>query len=156
MSQIQTKYFGPTDCQPDSIFQFPAGLPGFETEQSFVFLDRPGTHPLIFMQSVTDPNLCFVLLPILAADPQYRLSLAADDRDLLRLTADREPEIGKDILCAAIVCAADESRPLPTVNLLAPVVLNLRERIGMQVIQSESEYSHQRPLFPREELASCS
>ena len=156
MPRIHTKYFGPADYQPDSVFQFPAGLPGFEAERFFVFLDRADTHPLLFMQSVSDPNLCFVLLPILAADPHYRLSLEGDERAALLLAPDREPEIGKDILCAAIVCAADESRPIPTVNLLAPVVLNLRQRVGMQVVQAESGYSHQHPLFPREDLTPCS
>jgi len=155
MPLIGTKYFGPAECAPDLVFQFPLGLPGFEQEREFVFLDRPETHPLLYMQSVSNPGLCFILLPILAADPHYRLTWLAEDKATLQLDPAKEPEIGKDILCAGVLCAADESRPAPTVNLLAPIVLNLHNRTGMQVIQSESGYSHRHPLFVPQEAATC-
>jgi flagellar assembly factor FliW len=155
MPQIQTKYFGPTEANPGAVYEFPCGLHGFETERSFVFLKRPDTDPLLFMQSLSDPNLCFLLMPILAADPRYQLSLAAEDRAALGLTIEGEPKIGTDILCAAVLRAGDEARPFATVNLLAPIVVNLQHRIGMQVIQSESHYSHQHPLLPKEEVTPC-
>jgi flagellar assembly factor FliW len=156
MPEIQTKYFSSTEYQPDAVFHFPAGLPGFEEEHSFVFLERPDTDPLLFMQSTSNPDLCFVLLPVLAVDPKYRLGFTPEDRAVLRLAEERDPEIGMDILCGAVVCAGDESRPTPTANLLAPIVVNLRQRIGLQMIQTQSGYSHQHPLFPREELVPCS
>jgi flagellar assembly factor FliW len=73
----------------------------------------------------------------------------------LQLPLTSQPEIGKDILCAVIVCARGNQEP-PTVNLLAPVIVNLRDRIGIQVIQTQSGYSHRHPLVPQEELTSCS
>jgi len=153
MSEIQTKYFGETAYQPDSVFQFPGGLPGFEQERAFIFLERRDTDPLLFMQSLVNPDLCFVLLPVLAVDPHYRLYFTPEDRAALRLGETRDPVIGEDILCAAVVCAGGESSP--SINLLAPIVVNLRERLGVQMIQSEAEYSHQHPLFPEPEPAPC-
>ena len=155
MPRIQTKYFGPTDYQPDSAFEFPEGLPGFEAERQWVFLERPDASPLLFMQSASRHDLCFLVLPILVADPDYRLSLGPEELDALRLPAGANPEIGKDILCAAVVCAGDESRRSTTVNLLAPIVVNLPARVGMQAILAGSGYSHRRPLFPVEELVPC-
>ena len=155
MPWIQTKYFGPLDCPSDSLFEFPSGLPGFEVERSFVFLDRPDTDPILFLQSVAHREVCFVLLPILVADSHYRLSLTPEDLAALKLPMDSQPQIGRDVLCAAVVCAADESRRAPTVNLLAPIVVNLREHIGIQAILTESGYSHRHTLFHTEEPAPC-
>jgi flagellar assembly factor FliW len=158
MPRVQTKCFGEMEYDPSAVFEFPYGVPGFECEHAFLFLQRPGTHPLMFMQSLSSREVCFILLPILAADPHYKLRLSAEERAALRLPRGRQPRLGKDILCAALVCAADERRAQPTVNLLAPILVNLKERIGIQAILTESGYSHQHPLAPTpgpSELALC-
>ena len=159
MPRVQTKCFGEVDYSPDAVFEFPYGMPGFEAEHEFVFLERPATHPLMFMQSVSSPDVCFILLPALAADPRYKLRLAEEDLAALRLSAGRQPRIGKDVLCAVLVCAGGEERPDPTANLLAPIVVNLKRQIGIQAIQTQTEYSYRYPLVPQghhEELIACS
>lgn len=155
MPSIRTKCFQDLEYPDSAPFHFPCGLPGFEHEREFLFLHRPESHPLIFMQSVLTPDLCFVLLPVFAADPQYQLVLDEEARTELGLPLTGEPKIGVDILCAVIVCAHGHQEP-PTANLLAPVVVNLRDRIGTQVIQTQSGYSHRHPLARQEELTPCS
>jgi flagellar assembly factor FliW len=108
----------------------------------------------MFMHSLSSPELSFILLPILVADPHYRLSLTEEDLAELRLPPGREPGIGNDILCGGLVSMAGEG-PGPTVNLLAPIVLNLKKRLGLQVMQTQSGYSHRYPLFAQEELLQC-
>lgn len=156
MPQIQTRCFGQAEYRTEWVFRFPGGLPGFEAEKAFVFLEREDAYPLLFMQSVATPELCFIVLPVLAADPDYQLRLTGDDRADLGLPPEGEVAIGRDIFCGAIVCAASESRPYATANLVAPVVLNLQRNLGMQVIQTESGYSHEHRLCAREETAPCS
>jgi flagellar assembly factor FliW len=155
MPTTQTTCFGEIEFPLSAVFQFPAGLPGFENERGFVFLERPGTAPLMFMHSLSSPELCFILLPILVADPQYRLSLVDEDLSELQLPPHTEPRIGADILCGALVSMAAEGSG-PTVNMLAPIVLNLKNRVGIQVIQTQSGYSHRHPLYTQEELLQCS
>jgi flagellar assembly factor FliW len=155
MPQIQTECFGTLEFLASSVYHFPFGLPGFEDERAFVFLDRPGTQPLIFMQSLATPSLCFILLPMLAIDPAYDLVLEDEQARHLGLPG-VHPRIGKDVLCAAIVCAARRSDEVPTANLQAPVVVNLKRQVGMQVIQPGTRYSHCHPLLAQEEVATCS
>ncbi|MGP8243215.1 MAG: flagellar assembly protein FliW [Bryobacteraceae bacterium] len=159
MTPIHTKCFGEMSYSQDAVFEFPCGLPGFEDERLFVFLSQPATHPLMFMQSLAQSSVCFILLPILAADPSYQLSLSPEELEALQLPPGRQPRIGAEVLCAAMVSTGGENRPHPTVNLLSPIVLNLRERIGIQAIQTLSGYSHRHPLLalsPQPELAPCS
>jgi flagellar assembly factor FliW len=154
MPRTETKFFGPVDYQADSVFHFPSGLPGFEDHRNFVFLHVPQSEPLMFLQSLSNRNLCFVLLPILVADPHYSLNLTSEELFELDLPAGREPLIGEDILCATLICVAQGE--VPTANLMAPVVVNLRKHIGMQVIHGDSGYSHRHPLLREEAAFSCS
>jgi flagellar assembly factor FliW len=157
MPRIQTKCFDELEYSPDAVFEFPYGIPGFEAEHAFVFLEQPATHPLMFMQSLSRPDVCFILIPVRAADRHYKLCLSEENLFALRLPADSQPRMGKDILCSVMVCAADDQRPHPTVNLFAPIVINLRRKIGIQAIQTE--YSPRHPLIsqvPQEELVACS
>lgn len=144
MPQLQTKYFGPVTCDPDELFQFPAGLPAFEEEKSFAPLDLPGTEPLLFLQSTSRPELCFLCFPILVVDPSYKLSVAAEDLDLLELGRDRQPRIGADVLVLAFLSIQD-NQPA-TANLMAPVVVNPKNRRGVQAIRCDAVYSHQHAI----------
>jgi flagellar assembly factor FliW len=155
MPRIATTYFGELDYSDGTVFHFPQGLPGFERERAFLFLRQPQTEPLLFLQSLVDPNLCFILLPILVADTNYRVVLDVEDRVALRLPPGRPLRIGEDILCAAIVNPGDGESAGPTANLLAPVVVNLKAQIGIQVIQEGTEYSHRHPIAAGKELATC-
>ncbi len=156
MPQIVTAYFGELDYTEGTVFHFPNGLPGFEQEQAFLFLKRPHTEPLLFLQSLSNPRLCFILLPILVVDPTYSVKLDAEDLDALHLPPGRQPKIGEDILCAAIVTSGRGAPEGPTANLMAPVVVNLKEQIGVQVIHGGSPYSHRHPIPVGKEVVSCS
>jgi flagellar assembly factor FliW len=156
MPRVQTKCFDELEYSADAVFEFPSGIPGFEAEHSFVFLEQPGTHPLMFMQSLSRRDVCLILLPVLAADPHYDLRLSEEDLSALGFPAGTQPRIGNDILCAVTVCAADAERPYPTVNLFAPILVNLKQRVGVQAIQAQ--YPAQHPLIPQarsEEMAVC-
>jgi flagellar assembly factor FliW len=156
MPQIRTAYFGELDYADGTVFHFPYGLPGFEHEQAFLFLKQPHTEPLLFLQSLSNSRLCFILLPILVVDPNYAVNLDGEDLAGLHLASGRQPVIGKDILCAAIVTTGSTEQGEPTANLMAPVVVNLKEQIGMQVIQADSLYSHRHPIPMGKEAAPCS
>jgi len=154
MPQIRTAYFGELDYTDGTVFHFPYGLPGFEHEHTFLFLKQPHTEPLLFLQSLSDAKLCFILLPILVIDEHYKINLDAEDLAALHLPAGRQPRIGEEILCAAIVTTCEGGEP--TANLMAPVVVNLKEQIGLQAIQADSPYSHKHPILTGKELAPCS
>jgi len=140
------------DYDEQSVMLFPDGIPAFEQEQRFLALRQPINEPLVFLQSLANPNLCFATLPALSACPGYQLSMAPEDLDALGLEAGRQPAIGRDVLCLAIL-SLEENAP-PTVNLLAPIVVNLHTLCGRQAIQTDSPYSHREVLPLRE--AACS
>lgn len=153
MPLIETTHFGPLACGPEAAIEFPAGLPGFEDERRFVPLDMPEHAPLVFLQSMTTPGLCFLTLPVLSIAPQYRLEVAPEDLTRLGLDSRCQPAIGQDVLCLAVVTVAEDAI---TANLRAPLVIAVHDRRAVQSIQPEGRYSHRQPLEAGEEAPSCS
>ena len=122
---------------------FPNGIPAFEIEQRFRLID---SVPLLFLESETNPELSFLLLPVALIDPDYRLVLSPEDRAIIDASSE------SDLLCLAVITVAENSPP--TANLLAPVVVNLDCSRAVQAVRSDAAYSHKYPLMAEE--ATCS
>ena len=148
MPMLSSRNFGPVEYQEESVFEFPAGLPGFEEERRFVPIEHAASKPIVFLQSLNRPSLCFITLPVLAVRGDFSLAISAEDLRTLELPEKRQPAIGAEVLCLAILSVAEGH--MPTANLLAPVVVNLKTRRGLQSIQVDSSYSHQHPVLTAE------
>lgn len=145
---VHTLQFGDLNYNETDTLYVPDGLHGFEDDPVFLPIEQPATRPVVFLQSLKDPRLCFTALPVRGVDPEYHLELSANDRDALLLPDDA---IGGDIECLVIVCATG---PRPTANLLGPVVVNPKSRRAVQIICPG--YSAQHPLLaPQPVEASC-
>jgi flagellar assembly factor FliW len=151
MPATETANFGTISFAPESVFEFPNGLPGFEERRRFVPVQNPRTAPILFLQSLDEPSLCFTTLPIWVVDPQYQLHIVEQDLEILEFPVNRQPRIGADILCLAVLSIRKTGT---TANLLAPVVVNLKNYKAVQAVSPESGYSHRHLLFPQE-AAAC-
>ncbi len=152
MPLFETKHFGALSYEPESELDFPRGLPGFDDRRRFVAVRFDGSDPLIYLQSLEDPELCFITMPVLAADPAYRLKVSGEDLEEVELPAARQPRIGDGVICLTVISVRESG---PTANLLAPIVVNLRNRKAVQAVSQECGYSHQFALMP-EEAEVCS
>jgi len=149
MTLLETKHFGKLSYEADSELDFPLGLPGFEDRKRFVAVHFVENDPLIYLQSLEDPALCFITMPVLAIDPQYRLNVSGEDLGRLGLNSARQPRVGDDVMCLSVLSISETG---PTANLLAPILLNLRNRKALQAVAPGSDYSHQFALMPQEAM----
>jgi flagellar assembly factor FliW len=131
MPETATKHFGTISFAPESVFDFPNGLPGFEERRRFLPVQRPGTAPIVSLQSLEEPSLCFTTLPIWVIDPQYQLRITEQDLELLGFPADYQPRIGSEVMCLAVLSIRKTGT---TANLMAPVVVNLKNRRAVQAV----------------------
>jgi flagellar assembly factor FliW len=152
MPSFDTKNFGTISYDESSAIRFPWGLPGFEERRLFLALNFEDNKPLVFLQSLEDPGLCFITMPVLAVDPQYRLRVSEEDLARLGLPCPGQPQIGRDVVCLTILALQESG---PTANLLAPVVMNIANFKAIQAIVPDSDYSHEHRLLPKE-TAVCS
>ena len=152
MPRISTKYFGSMEYREEDVVHFPFGFPAFEDELQFLAIERAECAPLRFLQSVRHPGLCFLALPILIIDPDYQLTMTTEDIESLHFDGRSQPAIGEEIECLAILVSPPEGPP--TANLLAPVVINRANHIGLQAIRSDFVYSHQHSLAALADVCS--
>jgi len=123
---------------PPGVLLFPEGLPGFENLTRFVLLQEEDLLPIVFLRSLAEPNICLPVTPVRCIRPEYDLRLEDDDRRVLDLADQAVPE--SDLMCLVVLKLGDGLQPA-TANLLAPIVVNLRNHVAKQVIQIRSLYS---------------
>jgi flagellar assembly factor FliW len=139
----------------EAVITFSRGLFAFEDEQRFVLIENPATRPIVFLQSLARPELCFLALPARVVDPEYQLEIAPEDLETIGLPADETPRIGEDLLCLTLI-AVREGSPT-TANLLAPVVICMRGRKGVQAISTAAvSYSHETAFLEVPGGVACS
>ena len=151
MPSLATKYFGTLPYEVSGRFRFPYGIPGYEEEHAFVLLDVEAKRPLVFLQSIAACELCFLAFPILVVDPEYELAVSFEDLSSLKLETERQPTIGAEVLVLTLLTL--QAGGPATANLMAPIVINLKTRRGLQAIRTDARYSHDQtiPGIPREE-----
>lgn len=138
---IETTRFGTVSFAESDVLQFPWGLPGFPDLRRFLALSLDEQPSFVWLQAVDDPKIA---LPV--ADPwkifaDYEPRLPAYAGESLELT-------GPDsftILCVVVVTKDAQEM---TMNLLAPIVVNLHTNRARQVMLEGSGYSV-REAIPR-------
>ncbi len=144
MGKINSPYFGTLAYRREEVLDFPGGLPGFEDEKHFVSVEQPASRPLIFLQSISS-GLCLITAPVQMLAPEYVAELSADDQAVLGLRESRVRP-GAELLMLAVLSVDDKTA---AANLLAPIVINLRRRVGVQAIVLNEGYSHRHPVVER-------
>jgi flagellar assembly factor FliW len=138
MAQVLTRDFATIDYDSEEEIRFPNGLPGFREEKRFLLLESEALAPILFLQSLSTPGLCFLTISVFLADPEYQIgNLQADEGELTSSPAE------DNAVLAILTASADGGF---TANLLAPILLNLQTRIAVQAVRGDSRYSHQHAL----------
>lgn len=145
MKKIKTARFGVLDIQEDKIFHFAEGLPAFEEEHSFVILPFGDDSPYSFLQSVTTPDLAFLVTVPFVFFPNYEFELDDTVTDFLAL---KTPE---DMQVYTLLTIPGGNIKDITANLMAPVVINRETREAKQVVLDKSQYTTKHRLFPPKE-----
>jgi len=135
--KLTTTRFGELEIDPETLIELPAGLIGFPAAKNFVLLEY--TQPFSWLQCTELPDLAFVVVSAAEFGDEYSFDLPVQDR-ALDLTATDEVAIFN-----LVTIRPDAS--LSTVNLKAPVVVNLRNRKGKQVILDDPRYPTRMPLY---------
>src|SRR5258708_799343 len=102
MAQITSNYFGTFDTREREVVHFPGGIPGFEEQTHYAALSIPGQEPILYLQSLTRPELCLITLPARVFCPNYQLELNPEDREALALPTVLNLRIGMEIACQVI------------------------------------------------------
>jgi flagellar assembly factor FliW len=138
--KIETTRFGELEVGERDIYTFPEGIPGFEQDKRFTLVGLKGLDGFACLQCVDRGELGFIIVDPFEFFPDYEFSLPDTDAEQLGV------EDPGDLSVWTIVTTRDRLESA-TVNLVAPVVLNVRTRIGKQVILVDTNLGTRHALF---------
>lgn len=140
MIKINTRDFGETEINENTIISMPGGIIGFEDTKRYTLLSPLGEDKFpMWFQSVDDVEPCFLVYDPMEIDPDYRFEINDEEQALLRI----DEETPYRVLCVAIV--PDDYRKT-TINLRCPIIINTRDSIAAQVILQEN-YDFKCPIY---------
>jgi flagellar assembly factor FliW len=131
--------------QLNKTITFPDGLPAFEKVKEFIILSNEDEAPFLWLQACNKPNLAFICIDPFLVHPNYRPEINDDDVEFLKLAKE------EDAFILSIVNIRNNSNDGVTCNLVGPVVINWKERIGKQVIiKNHLNYTVRHQIEPKD------
>jgi flagellar assembly factor FliW len=141
---VRSRRFGTFDVPSERILHFPQGLIGFPSCRRYVILEHRQGSPFKWMLSIDNPELGFAVAnPYeLVGDYCPPIELAA------RLLATDPTEVA---LFAVVTIPPDPTRM--TVNLMAPVAVDLRTNTARQIVLEDSRFPSSYMLLSQQPAA---
>lgn len=131
---ISTRHFGEIEYDEKKIILFEEGLPGFKNYRKFILLGTENTEsPFRWLQSIEDGNVAFAVVDPFAIKPDYDIDITDEYVKALGI------QTPADALVFAIVVVSQDILKC-TMNLRAPVVINVKNMKGAQIILDTDRY----------------
>lgn len=131
--KINTTQFGEIEFEEKYIFNFNDGILGFEELKKFLLISDEETEPFKWLISIENPEIGFPLLNPWLIDLEYSL--------------DKHYDIQKEAVLVVITLGGNQG--LITANLKAPIILNIPEQTGRQIILPSEKYSTTHIIQPK-------
>lgn len=125
--RINTSRFGRIDVAAGDVIRFPSGLPGLEDCREWALLADATNDALGWLQSTTRGDVALAVVSPRRFVPDYQVRIPRSELTPIDIS---------DIRQAQIVVVVGTTGTTLTLNLKAPIVINLEGRTGRQVVAS--------------------
>ena len=119
---------------------FEKGLPGFENYKTFNLCDIEGDSKFKLINSTEEENIGFIAISPFSVKKDYEINL--DDETIKSL----QIETPNDVLLLNIITLG-KTLEKSTVNLKAPIIINIKNNKGKQLILQDDKYQIKEPLI---------
>lgn len=131
--------FGECTYGESEVLRFPWGLPGFPALRRFLVISVNEEHGYIWLQSLDDLDVAIPLCDPWSMFDDYDAPLPHYAKQSLEIDS-------ADSFCMMCVLVARPGAET-TINLLAPIVINLETRVGRQIMLENQRYSVRTPVI---------
>lgn len=138
--QIETVRFGEIEVNDAKILNFKGGLPGLEEYKEFVVLRFEDSYPIFWLQSIEDKSVCLPVVDSFLVAPDYAFNLSDEEVGDLQISS-------PDELHVLSVLVIPENLDGMTMNLAAPIIININTGSAKQIILNGGEYNVRYPAF---------
>ena len=137
--KIETRAYGTIEIDDDRVMKFVGPMLGFEGANQYALLDVAPESPFKIMQLVGNPDVSFLVTDPAPFFPNYKVDL----------TAEQVQDIGledPDNAALMVVVNIREGGKNVSANLLGPIVVNVKNFQGKQIVLNGSGLSTEEPL----------
>jgi len=140
--KIKTTRFGIITIEEEKIITMLFGMLGFPDVKRFVILQHKENSPFFWYQSVDDPMLAFVIMSPFLFKPDYNV----DVENVLKEMSWNEEEEQNNLELYVVVNIPKGAPDKMTANLIGPILINNKIHQAVQMVISDSPYTHKFPL----------
>ncbi|MCL0061794.1 flagellar assembly protein FliW [Thermodesulfovibrionales bacterium] len=133
--KINTTRFGEVEVEESKIISFPLGIPGFPQLKRYFLFDYK--DEIKWLHATDDPDIAFVVTDPFNFFPDYSIEIADDVKEFLGI---------EDITNVVILIMLTINDSGLNANLKAPIIINVSNFRGTQVILDTDNYSFRVPL----------
>lgn len=142
---IKTSRFGEMVVDREKVITLTSTLPGFPETHRLALRQHSSKSPFMWMQSLDNPELAFVVIQAKRLVPQFEPELPAAALRELGET------FGGDLEMLLILSIPTGKPEQMTANLLGPVVINSATRLAKQILLDPAKYDPCWPVFETEQ-----
>ncbi|BDR75932.1 flagellar assembly protein FliW [Clostridium tetani] len=140
---LNTKHHGIIDYEEKEIINFKKGLPGFEHLKKFIVYSIEENNIFSVLQSLEEKEIGIPVLSPFIVCSDYEVKLTEEQIKNLKIKSEEE------VWVLNTVTINSDYKEITT-NLRAPIIINIKERIGEQIILKNEEYKIKYPIFQEE------
>ena len=129
---VETTRFGVVEVDEDRIITFPGGLLGFRAFKSYALLQPDEEGTFFWLQSIEAPELAFVVTDPVLWLGDFQVPIRREQMDEMAL---------ETIEGAQIFVILNKYGRTLTANLQGPLVVNVENRRGMQLVLADKRWS---------------
>ncbi|NNU76040.1 flagellar assembly protein FliW [Clostridium estertheticum] len=137
---IVTKYHGVREYSNEDIIVFKKGLPGFKELKNFIIFPLEKNEVFSILHSIENAEVGLVLVSPFNIAKDYEFKIP--DNYIKELEIDKPEEV----LVLTTVTLSSNIKNMTT-NLKAPIIINVKEKLGEQLILDNDKYKIKEPLF---------
>lgn len=138
--KLETKYHGTKEYKQNEVITFSKGIPGFETLRKFILFPVEDNEIFNILHSIEDESVGIVVISPFNVLKDYEIELDEELTNRLKL---ENPEYALVLNTVTISSKINKI----TTNLRAPIIINIKEKLGEQIILNNDKYSIKQPLF---------
>jgi flagellar assembly factor FliW len=138
--KIETTRFGTVEVGDGELLSFPDGLLGFPALKRYALLPNPKGGPFLWLQAADDPGVAFVVVDPAEFFSGYEVNVRPEDVAPIRLADAAQGRV------LVILTVPGDPKEI-TANLAGPIVVNVRERLGRQLVLGEPGLSTRHKLL---------
>ena len=135
---IENTRFGSVEIEDGTVIHFPKGIIGFPEETRFVLLERARGGHIAYLQSLSTPGLAIPVMDGAVFGDDYP---TPGSQQLAQ-----EQGLDATDVVTLVVVAAHADDPRLSANLLAPIVIDAKNREAHQVVLDPRRYSAWFPI----------